>query len=419
MYEIAKIIKEAGGNLYLVGGAVRDEIMNRKVHDEDYCVTGITANEFIKLFPNAKVRGKAFEVFDINGKEFAMARIENKTGVGHKNFNIKTGKNITIEQDLARRDVTINSIAKEVLTGIIIDPYGGIEDIKNKTLRATTEKFKEDPLRVYRVARLSATLEFKVDKNTILMMQSLKEELNNLSAERVFNEFRKALNSDKPSIFFNILKEANVLDVHFKEIAKLIGAKQPVEYHPEGDSYNHTMNVVDIASKLTKDEKIRYSALVHDLGKGLTPKEEYPHHHNHDKLGEGPVRDMSNRLKVPTSWKKAGIISAKEHMRAGIFEQMKPAKQVDLIEKLEKSELGLDGMQIVVIADKSRKNEIIEENIGKIGHEILKKVTAKDIMKKFELKEGPEVKEKLRQERISFIKNNYYYCKQQNQTKNN
>lgn len=404
MNKIANKIKKVGGNLYLVGGAVRDEIMNSKIHDEDYCVTGITAEEFIKLFPEAKIRGKSFEVFDLNGKEFAMARTENKIGVGHKEFSIITGKNITIEQDLARRDVTINSIAKDVITGKIIDPYRGIEDIKNKILRATTEKFKEDPLRVYRVARLSATLEFTVEKNTLLMMQSLKKELSSLSAERVFNEFRKALNSDKPSIFFNTLREANVLDIHFKEIAKLIGAEQPEEYHPEGDSYNHTMNVVDIASKLTKDEKIRYSALVHDLGKGLTPKEEYPHHYNHDKLGEGPVRELSNRLKVPTSWKKAGIISAKEHMRAGIFEQMKPAKQVDLIEKLEKSELGLDGMQIVVMADKTRKNEIIEVKIGKIGHEILKAVTATDVMKKYELKEGPEVKEKLRQERIAWIK---------------
>ena len=142
MQEIAKKINSIGGRLYLVGGAVRDEIMGRKLSDEDYCVVGITQEEFQTLFPDAITRGKSFEVFDLYGREFAMARTETKIGKGHKEFEIQTSKQITIEEDLSRRDVTINSIAKDVLTGKIIDPFNGREDIQNKILRATTGKFK-------------------------------------------------------------------------------------------------------------------------------------------------------------------------------------------------------------------------------------------------------------------------------------
>ena len=192
---------------------------------------------------------------------------------------------------------------------------GGIKDIDNKIIRAIGNSFLEDPLRVYRVARFASELEFEVEEKTIEYMRSLRDELDTLSKERVFVEFRKALASNKPSIFFNVLKEAKVLDIHFKEIYNLIGSLQPIKYHPEGDSYNHTMIAVDNSVGLTKNLLIRYACLVHDLGKGLTPEEQYPHHHGHSIKGLEPVRDLSNRIGVPTSWKKAGITSSKEHMR--------------------------------------------------------------------------------------------------------
>lgn len=191
----------------------------------------------------------------------------------------------------------------------------GIKDIENKIIRAVGDSFKEDPLRVYRVARFASELEFEVEENTLRLMKNLRDELDTLSKERVFVEFKKALSSNKPSKFFNVLKEADVLDVHFKEIYDLIGSLQPIEYHPEGDSYNHTMITVDNSTKLTNDLLVRYACLVHDLGKGLTPKEMYPHHHGHAEKGVEPVRNLSNRIGVPTIWKKAGIISSKEHMR--------------------------------------------------------------------------------------------------------
>lgn len=317
--EIAKLIEKNGGRLYLVGGAIRDRLLNRPIFDKDYCVVGIEKEKFLKLFPNAHIRGKSFEVFDLEGCEFALARTEKKIGVGHKEFQITTSKNITIEEDLKRRDITINSIAQDVLTKEIIDPYGGVEDIKNGIIKATSDKFLEDPLRVYRVARFASQFNFKVEQNTIKMMNSLREELKTLSKERIFCEFRKALSTKKPSNFFNVLKDANVLDIHFKEIYNLIGSLQPIEHHPEGDSYNHTMITVDNSVELTDDLLIRYATLVHDLGKGLTPKEMYPHHHGHAEKGVVPVRNLSNRIGVPTSWKKAGITSSKEHMRRWDF----------------------------------------------------------------------------------------------------
>lgn len=406
--EIANIIKENGGTLYLVGGAVRDEIMNRKVHDEDYCVTGIEKETFEKLFPNAYKRGKSFGVYDIENKEFALARKDKKIGKGHKKFEVQNGKDITIEEDLARRDITINSIAKNVLTGKIIDPYGGIKDIKNKIIRATTDSFIEDPLRVYRVARFASQLNFAVEENTIKMMRKIKEELKTLSPERVFVEFRKALKSDKPSVFFEVLKKANVLDVHFKEIYDLIGKTQPVAYHPEGDSYNHTMVVVDKSAILTDNEEIRFSALVHDLGKGITPKEMLPHHYGHDKNGVKLVENLGNRLKIPNSWIKCGKVSAKEHMLGGIFNRMTPKKQVDFITRVNKSLLGLDGLRIVVICDRWRnEDEPTDVNFHKIGKECISKINGRYIEEKYKIKDREKVGELLRQERIKWIKEHY------------
>lgn len=258
---------------------MRDSLLSMSISDEDFCVVGIDKELFIKLFPECHARGKSFEVFDIEGKEFALARKEKKIGKGHKEFEITTGKEISLEEDLKRRDITINSIAKDVLTEEIIDPFGGVEDIKNKVIRATSEAFMEDPLRAYRVARFASEIGFTVEENTIKMMHELKEELSTLSKERVFSEFRKALKTSKPSIFFNLLKGADVLDVHFKEIYNLIGAEQPIKHHPEGDSYNHTMLALDNSVDLTSNLIVRYSVLAHDLGKGLTPKEMYPHHY--------------------------------------------------------------------------------------------------------------------------------------------
>ena len=175
--EIANLIANNGGRLYLVGGAVRDEIMNRPINDYDYCIVGLSAVEVLKLFPEALSYGKSFPVFNINGNEYALARKEIKTSLGHKGFDVIADKNITIEEDLLRRDITINSIAKDILTGEYIDPFRGVEDIKNKIIRATSNAFIEDPLRVYRVARFAAQLNFEVSEDTIDLMKQINAEV--------------------------------------------------------------------------------------------------------------------------------------------------------------------------------------------------------------------------------------------------
>ena len=404
--EIANKIKEKGGSLYLVGGAVRNKFLNLEIHDEDYCVCGLTEEEFINLFPNAKPRGKAFKVFDLDGKEFALARKDVKKGLGHKDFEIQSNPKITIEEDLYRRDITINSIAQDVLTKEIIDPFNGIKDIQNKIIRATSLSFKDDPLRVYRVARFASQLEFNVDVDTIELMKSMKNELSTLSKERVFEELKKALATDKPSIFFEVLRKADVLDAHFKEINDLIGVLQPEKYHPEGDAYNHTMLVLDYVSQNTKDLSIRFSALVHDLGKGLTPKKEYPHHYGHEDKGVTLVGTLGNRIGAKNEWIKAGKVACREHMRGGIFYKMKPSTKVDFIERVSKTKLGLDGLQLIVNADKLSGGRIPQGNFNfaDIGKKCLEEVNGDFIKQKYNIKEGIEFYKILRQERIEWIK---------------
>lgn len=404
--EIASKIKEKGGTLYLVGGAIRDRFLNLENHDEDYCVCGLTEEEFINLFPSAKTRGKAFKVFDLEGKEFALARKDVKKGFGHKDFEIQSNPQITIEEDLYRRDITINSIAENVLTKEIIDPFNGIKDIQNKIIRATSLSFKDDPLRVYRVARFASQLEFNVEEDTIKLMKSMKNELSTLSKERVFEELKKALGTNKPSIFFEVLRNAGVLDAHFKEVNDLIGALQPEKYHPEGDAYNHTMLVLDYVSQNTKDLSIRFAALVHDLGKGLTPKEEYPHHYGHEDKGVALVGTLGNRIGAKNEWIKAGKVACKEHMRGGIFYKMKPSTKVDFIERISKTKLGLDGLQLIVNADKLSGGRLPQGNFNftDIGKKCLEEVNGDFIKEKYNIKDGIEFYKILRQERIEWIK---------------
>ena len=188
--QMAKQIEESGGRLYLVGGAVRDRLLQKINKDEDYCIVGLTEEKFLSLFPNAISRGKFFLVYEIEGKEFAFARKEIKMGTGHKEFAIKADETITIQEDLKRRDITINSMAIDVLTGNIIDVYKGKEDLQNKIIRKTGKAFNEDPLRVYRVARFAANLQFTVEEETLKEMTQMKKELESLSSERVFEEIR-------------------------------------------------------------------------------------------------------------------------------------------------------------------------------------------------------------------------------------
>ncbi len=407
--QIAKIIENNGGRLYLVGGALRDKLMGLKEMDKDYCITGLSKQKFQSLFPNAKIQGKDFPVFILNNQEFALARKEKKLGVGHKDFEFLANETITIEEELARRDVTINSIAEDVLTKQVIDPFEGRKDIKNKILRQTTNAFKEDPLRAYRIARFAAVLGFTVEENTITSMYELKDELLALSKERVFTEFKKALVSNSPSVFFDVLRRADILGVHFLEIAQLIGKEQPLKYHPEGDSYNHTMIVVDNSTKLTNNLEIRFSCLVHDLGKGTTPNEILPHHYGHEERGIEQVTALARRIGIPKSWEKCGRTAAKWHMKAGIFNKMTAKKKVEFIENVDKTILGLEGIKIVAVCDKARGKEGLQEQLqqmdfDKLGKKCLEQINGGYITNKYPNKKGNEIAQCLHEERVKWMK---------------
>lgn len=391
--EIAKLINKNGGRLYYVGGYVRDKLMGKEPKDIDFCIENLSPEKFSELFPKAFSKGAFFPVFQFQNYEFAFARRETKTNTGHKGFLCDIS-NVTIKDDLLRRDVTINSMAIDVLTGELIDPFHGQKDLENKILRATSEHFTEDPLRVYRVAQFAARFNFKIDNNTKELMKSMKDELITLSSERVFEELKKALKSDTPSHFFNILRELDLLYVHFPEIHDLIGVIQPIEYHPEGDVYTHSLIVLDEASKLTNDEKIRFSALLHDLGKAKTPKEILPHHYEHDKNGLIPAKNLCNRLKVPNNWKKLILTIVSEHMRAGIFEKMSIPKKVSFLERNIKY---LDELEIIARVD-SRKQEL---NFSKLGKEMIKAINGDTIA----LPNDKNAKELLHNARVLWLKN--------------
>lgn len=398
---IAEKIHKNGGRLYLVGGAVRNLLLGITPKDYDYCVTGLTADEFLEIFPNAFLRGKDFPVFDLNNTEFALARKEHKSTIGHTGFKIDTNKSITIEDDLKRRDLTINSIAMDVLTEKIIDPFNGKKDIDNKLIKATSNAFNEDPLRVYRAARFSAEYDFEIDSDTLVLMTSLRDELHTLSAERVFAEFRKALCSKKPSQFFIALKNCNCLDIHFKEIYNLIGIEQPLKYHPEGDVFNHTMEVIERAAQQSDDELIRFAALVHDFGKIATPKNILPHHYNHENNGDAFVVEFCKHLKLPNDYKKVGLTSCKEHMLAGKYNELKYSTKVDFLSRISKTLLGIKGLEIIANSDKKREIKI---EFASIGEKMIKEINGKTVdIKNLDYHKA---KDKIRQARIDWLKQN-------------
>ncbi len=351
--EFAKKINSLGGTAYLVGGAVRDKIRGVESHDSDYCLTGIVENFFVENFPDAAKVGKSFPVYllDIDDKmcEVALARTERKSGTGYHGFKVNFDPTVTIEQDLYRRDTTMNAMAFDILREKLIDPFGGREDTLNKKIRATSEHFTDDPVRALRAARQSAQFNFEITEETLTAMNLCGVELKAEPGERIFAELEKALRTEKPSIFFRSLERANLLEITFPEIADLRGKIQPVAFHPEGDAYEHTLKIVDEVSKVNSNPVIRFAALAHDFGKGRTPAEMLPHHYGHDKIGLEVLREMSIRICLPNDWKKIAELVIIEHMRAAVLKSA--GKIVDLLMKIHKSKMSVADFNDVINAD--------------------------------------------------------------------
>ena len=324
---------------YLVGGAVRDQLLKIEGADRDHVVVGSTPQEMLSLgFTQV---GNDFPVFihPKTGEEYALARTEKKQGHGYTGFICSFGKDVTLEEDLLRRDLTINAMAMDK-SGQIIDPYGGLIDLNNRVLRHISPSFKEDPLRVLRVARFAAKLHylgFYVADETLLLMQEMTQsgELSSLTPERVWIETQKALNTSDPHIFFIILKKVGALKVIFPEVDALVGVPGPKRWHPEIDSGIHTLMTLRRISLETSDPKTRFAMLCHDLGKALTPKNEWPHHRNHCALGVEPLKQLCKRLKVPKDYEELAYIVVFHHSYMHHLYRNGAEGIVNLLDKLD------------------------------------------------------------------------------------
>lgn len=351
--EFAKKIRDAGGTAYLVGGAIRDKFRGVEAHDRDYCVTGIDEKNFMEIFPDADKFGKSFPVYSIEIDdehcEVAFARMERKIGTGYRGFEILFSPNVTIEQDLYRRDTTINAMAVEILSDELVDPFGGREDVLNKKIRAVSEHFTDDPVRALRAARQAAQFGFEISADTIDAMKLCGEELAHEPTERIFDELATALNTDKPSIFFRSLERADLLAITFPEIANLRGKIQPPEFHPEGDAYEHTLKLLDEVASVNPKPIVRFAALMHDVGKGLTPPEMLPHHYKHELRGLDILNKMSRRMIFPGDWKKSAAFVIREHMRAPRLKHA--GKIVDLLLSLSTIKLSVQDFCDIINAD--------------------------------------------------------------------
>ncbi|MDY6456758.1 multifunctional CCA addition/repair protein [Acinetobacter faecalis] len=325
--------------VYLVGGAVRDHLLGFPYHEKDYVVVGATPEQLIAS--GYQPVGKDFPVFlhPDTKDEYALARTERKSGHGYHGFSFYTDPSVTLEEDLIRRDLTINAIAMDD-DGKIYDPYNGQQDLNDKILRHVSIAFIEDPLRVLRIARFAArykALGFSVAPETLALMKQLAEsgELEALTPERVWKETSRALMENHADEYFEVLRACGALKVLFPELDALYGIPQRPEYHPEIDCGIHTMMSLQQACKANYSLDVRFAVLVHDLGKALTPKDELPRHIMHEERGIKPVTEVCDRLKVPTNTKQLALAVCKEHLKCHQALTLKPGTLWRLLQRLD------------------------------------------------------------------------------------
>lgn len=322
---------------YIVGGAVRDELLGYPIKDKDYVVVGSTPEQMVAA--GFRPVGKDFPVF-LHPKthaEYALARTERKTAKGYKGFVVHASPEITLEQDLARRDLTVNAIAKNE-AGELVDPFRGIDDIKSKTLRHVSDAFVEDPVRILRIARFSARLaDFNIAPETLSLMQQMVDagEVDALVAERVWQELAKGLMEKKPARMFEVLRSCGALKRIIPELDKLWGVPQPPQHHPEVDTGVHVMMVLDYAAQQAFSLPVRFAALMHDLGKGTTPKELLPRHIGHEERGVHLVKEVCKRLRVPNECKELAVMVAKFHGKLYQSLDMRPSTLLEFLIQLD------------------------------------------------------------------------------------
>ncbi|MEQ9940504.1 multifunctional CCA addition/repair protein [Pectobacterium aroidearum] len=325
--------------IYLVGGAVRDSLLGLPVTEKDWVVVGATPEEL--LAQGYQQVGKDFPVFlhPVSHDEYALARTERKSGKGYTGFVCHAAPDVTLEQDLLRRDLTINAIARTE-QGDLIDPYHGRRDLENHVLRHVSDAFSEDPLRVLRVARFAARfahLGFQIAEETMALMQKMAHEgeLAYLTPERVWKETEKALGTSSPDVYFQVLRDCGALAVLFPEIDNLYGVPAPAKWHPEIDTGIHTMMTVAMAARLSPEIDVRFATLCHDLGKGLTPPELWPRHHGHGPAGVKLVEALCQRLRVPNPIRDLAKLVAEYHDLIHTVQVLQPKTLLKLFDAID------------------------------------------------------------------------------------
>ena len=400
--------------VYLVGGAVRDELLGLAVDERDWVVVGASPQALLDL--GYKAVGKDFPVFlhPQTGEEYALARTERKTGRGYYGFEAYFAPDVTLEDDLRRRDLTVNAIAKDPETGQLIDPFGGVRDLQSRVLRHVSAAFSEDPLRVLRVARFAARfapLGFTVAPETLDLMRAMSQtdELNALVPERVWQETLRALSSAVPWRYFEVLREVGALAQVFPELERLFGVPQPPQWHPEIDTGVHTFMVLEQATALSADPRVRFASLVHDLGKGTTPPEEWPRHVGHEERSVKLIEALCERLRVPRDFRELARIVARYHGIAHRADALRASTMVDALDKLDAYRRPERFEQFLVACEADIR--------GRTGFEKRDYPQAQRWRRAFELARavqfdrerwgdltGEEIRERLRQERIATLK---------------
>jgi tRNA nucleotidyltransferase (CCA-adding enzyme) len=322
---------------YVVGGAVRDELLGLPVKDHDWVVVGATPEEMVSR--GFRPVGKDFPVFlhPQTQEEYALARTERKTAPGYHGFVFHTSPDVTLEDDLVRRDLTINAMARAE-DGSIVDPYGGQQDLQDRVFRHVSEAFAEDPVRILRLARFAARFpEFRVAESTNALMRRMVEEgeVDALVPERVWQELSRGLMEQKPSRMFAVLRDCGALSRILPELDALWGVPQPPLHHPEVDTGVHLMLVIDYAAERGFELPVRFTALMHDLGKGRTPEEHWPKHHGHEGMGPRLIAELSKRLRVPTDCRDLAVMTAREHGNVSRALELRPNTIVTLFERCD------------------------------------------------------------------------------------
>jgi len=345
--------------IYLVGGAVRDSLLGLAAGDRDFVVVGSSVQQMLDA--GYKQVGRDFPVFlhPRSAEEYALARTERKSGRGHTGFVAHADPSVTLEDDLRRRDFTINAIARDQF-GTLVDPFGGVRDIQTRTLRHVGAAFVEDPLRVLRAARFMArfaSLGFTIAAETLALMRHMAAsgELVELVPERVWQELAKALRSRTPSAFLRTLRDADALRAVLPEVDALYGVPQRAEFHPEVDTGTHIELVCDMAARLAPgDDRIGFAALVHDLGKALTPVDALPRHVMHEQRGIAPVVALCERLRLPAEHRELAVLCCREHLNVHRLDELKPATVHDLVARCDgfRKPARIDQLALVCEADK-------------------------------------------------------------------